>query len=288
MNNNFQIKQSKKEEAKIKLALKSVSGGGKSLSSLLLAKGLCNGDLSKAVVIDTENAINLYSHIGNFSILSLSQPFSPENYQKAINACEEAGFEVIIIDSISHCWHYLLQLHGSMQGNSFTNWSKITPLHNAFVQKIQQSPCHIITTIRSKQDYLIQTQNGKTSIEKVGLKAIQRAEIEYEFTTMLDLNIAHKAKAVKDRTGLFMDRELFTITEGTGSQILNWCRNGVKVDDIKQEISKTTTIEQLTDLYKLYPTMYNMLAGDFDKQKGIILNNSNSISNGSSTHLAAS
>ena len=62
-------------------------------------------------------------------------------------------------------------------------------------------------------------------------------------TAMLDLNIAHKAKAVKDRTGLFMDRELFTIIEGTGSQILNWCRNGVKVDDIKQEISKTTTIE---------------------------------------------
>ena len=148
--NNFQITQSKREEAKIKLALKGTSGSGKSLSALLLAKGLGKGDLSHSVVIDTENAINLYSHIGNYGILSLSQPFSPENYIKAIAACEEAGFELIIIDSISHCWHYLLQLHGSMQGNSFTNWSKITPLHNSFVQKIQQSPCHIICTIRSK------------------------------------------------------------------------------------------------------------------------------------------
>jgi hypothetical protein len=251
-----------------------------SLSALLLAKGIGGGDLSKCCVIDTENSINLYSHIGNFHILSLSQPFSPENYIKAISACEDAGFETIIIDSISHCWHYLLQLHGSMQGNSFTNWSKITPLHNNFIQKIQQSPCHIITTIRSKQDYLIQTQNGKTSIEKVGLKGIQRQDVEYEFTTMLDLNIAHQARAVKDRTGLFTDKDIFTITEDTGSKILDYCRNGVKVDDIKSEISKTATIEQLTEIYKLYPTMYNMLSGDFEQQKEKIYHNTNQIQNG--------
>ena len=277
---NFTIKQSEKKEAKIKLALKGTSGSGKSLSSLLLAKGLGGGDLAKCCVIDTENSIELYSHIGNFHVLSLLQPFSPENYIKAISACEDAGFEVIIIDSISHCWHHLLQLHGSMAGSSFTNWSKITPLHNSFVQKIQQSPCHIICTIRSKQDYLIQTQGNKTTIEKVGLKAIQRAEIEYEFTTMLDLNIAHQAKAVKDRTGLFMDKNLFTITEGTGCQILNWCKNGVKADDVKQEISKAASIDQLTEIYKLYPTMYNMLAGDFEQQKEKIYHNAKSIQNG--------
>ena len=286
--NNYNITQSTKEEAKIKLAIKGVSGSGKSLSSLLLAKGLSNGDLSKVCVIDTENSINLYAHIGNFSILRLLEPFSPENYIKAITACEDAGFETVIIDSISHCWHHLLQLHSSMQGNSFTNWSKITPLHNAFVQKIQQSTCHIICTIRSKQDYLIQTQNGKTTIEKVGLKPIQRSEIEYEFTTMLDLNIAHQAKAVKDRTGLFMDKELFTITEETGRQLLNWCTNGVKVDDIKNEISKTTSIDQLTALYQLYPAMYNILAGDFEQQKNKIYNHLNTVHNGNNTHYTAS
>ena len=47
---NFQIKQSKREEAKIKMALKGISGSGKSVSALLLAKGLCNGDLAHAVV----------------------------------------------------------------------------------------------------------------------------------------------------------------------------------------------------------------------------------------------
>ena len=285
--NNFKITQSKKEEAKIKLALKSVSGGGKSLSSLLLAKGLSNGDLSKVCVIDTENSINLYSHIGNFHILRLLQPFSPENYIKAISACEEAGFETIIIDSISHCWHHLLQLHSTLQGNSFVNWQKITPLQNAFVQKIQQSPCHIISTIRSKQDYLIQNQGNKTTIEKVGLKMIQRNGIEYEFTTVLDIDMKHQAKAEKDRTGLFADKERFVITEATGSKILDWCKNGVKVDDIKQEISKTSTIEQLTAIYKLYPSLYNMLAGDFEQQKEKIYNNTNTIQNGHSTYSAS-
>ena len=285
---NFTIKKSEKSNQKIKIALKGVSGGGKSLSSLLLAKGLCGGDLSRCCVIDTENSIELYSHIGNFSVLSLSQPFSPENYQKAITACEDAGFELIIIDSISHCWNYLLQLHGSLAGSSFQNWGKITPLHNAFVQKILDSKCHIICTIRSKQDYLIQTQGNKTTIEKVGLKMIQRNGIEYEFVTVLDIDMNHKAKAEKDKTGLFADKERFTITEGTGKQVLSWCNNEIRVDDIKNEISKTTTIDQLTDIYKLYPTMYNLLSQDFEQQKGIILNNPNSISNGSNTHLAAS
>ena len=285
---NFQIKQSERREAKIKLALKGISGSGKSLSALLLAKGLCSVDLSQTVVIDTENSIELYAHVGNFHVLNLPKPFSPENYIKAIETCESAGFEIIIIDSISHCWHHLLQIHGSMQGNSFTNWSKITPLQNAFVQRILDSNSHIICTMRSKQDYLIQTQNNKTTIEKTGLKPIQREGIEYEFTTVLDLDINHKAKAVKDRTGLFADKERFTITESTGKQILSWANNEVRVDDIKQEIQKTTSIDQLTAIYKLYPSMYSMLSQDFEQQKDKIYTNQNLVQNGNNAHYPRS
>jgi len=229
---NFQLKQSERKQAKIKMALKGASGTGKSMSALLLAKGLCNGNLARVAVIDTENSIELYSHIGSFNVLNLSQLFSPERYCQAIEICEKAGMEVIIIDSISHCWHYLLMLHGAMQGNSFQNWNRITPLHNAFVQKILQSNCHIICTMRSKQDYLMQTQNGKTTIEKIGLKAIQRSEIEYEFTTVLDINMSHQAKATKDRTNLFTDKPEFVITENTGKYILDWCNCEVKTTNI--------------------------------------------------------
>jgi hypothetical protein len=255
------------------MALKGCSSSGKSLSSLLIAKGLTNGALSKVVVIDTENAIDLYSHVGKFNVLSLNQPFSPESYIKAIDECEKAGMEVIIIDSISHCWNYLLQLHGAMQGNSFTNWNRITPLQNAFVDKITQSPCHVICTMRSKQDYIIQTSNGKTTIEKIGLKAIQRNEIEYEFTIVLDIDMTHKAKAIKDRTNLFMDKPAFMITEATGRDILSWCNCDIQLDALKDKIINTTNLEELTSLYNMYPHFYNLLAEDFSNQKKIINNN---------------
>lgn len=268
----MQLKQSQRQQVPIKLALKGASGTGKSMSALLLAKGLCNGDLSKVAVIDTENSIELYSHIGSFNVLNLPAPFSPEKYIQAMEVCEKAGMAVVVLDSISHCWHYLLQLHGAMQGNSFTNWNKISPLQNAFVQKIQQSPCHIICTMRSKQDYLIQTQNGKTTIEKIGLKAIQREEIEYEFSTVLDIDMNHQAKATKDRTGLFMDKPEFVINEDTGKQILEWCNCGVKLDDVRQQIKVSNTIEQLNSIYNYYPFWYSMLSQDFMQQKTKLLN----------------
>ncbi|MDL2289869.1 ATP-binding protein [Paludibacteraceae bacterium OttesenSCG-928-F17] len=271
----FQIQSTTRTQTKIKMALKGVSSSGKSLGALLIAKGLCHGDLSRVAVIDTENSIEVYSHIGNFNILSLSQPFAPGRYIQAIEACENANMEVIIIDSISHCWHYLLEYHSSLQGNSFTNWNKISPLQNSFVQKILQSKCHIICTMRSKQDYILQTKEGKTVVEKIGLKAIQRNEIEYEFTLVLDIDIKHQAKAIKDRTGLFMDKPHFLISQGTGSKILDWCNNGTKIDDVKKEISESTSIEQLTAIYNLYPSWYHLLADDFQQQKSKLHNENN-------------
>lgn len=269
------LQQSERKNVKIKMALKGCSSSGKSLSSLLIAKGLTQGNLSKVVVIDTENSIDLYSHVGKFNVLNLHQPYSPESYIQAILECEKAGMEVIIIDSISHCWHYLLQLHGTMEGNSFTNWNKISPLQNAFVDKVTQSPCHVICTMRSKQDYIIQTNNGKTTIEKIGLKAIQRNEIEYEFTIVLDIDMTHKAKAIKDRTNLFIDKPSFKIAEATGIDILSWCSCDIKLDAIKSKIKETTTIDELTSLYNMYPHFYNLLSTDFIKQKEIINNNNN-------------
>jgi len=126
--------------------------------------------------------------------------------------------------------------------------------------------------MRSKQDYLIQTQNGKTTIEKIGLKAIQREEIEYEFSTVLDIDMNHQAKATKDRTGLFMDKPEFVITEDTGKQILEWCNCGIKLDDVRQQIKTSNTIEQLNSIYNYYPFWYSMLSADFTQQKTKLLN----------------
>ena len=240
----MELKKATRNQVVMKMTLQGLSSSGKSLSALLIAKGMSNGDLSKCVVIDTENSIELYSHIGNFNVLKLSPPFSPQRYIEAIKTCEDSGMRIIIIDSISHCWNYLLQAHATLQGNSFTNWQRISPIHNAFVQRIMDSSCHIICTIRSKQDYLMQTVANKTTIEKVGLRPIQRIGIEYDFTTVFEIGLNHQAKAIKDRSGLFLDLPAFTISESVGQRINEWCNPGHIQEDAKATIINNLKISQ--------------------------------------------
>ena len=220
----MQLRKTMRQAAKMRLALTGASGAGKSYSALLLAYGMTN-DWSKIAVIDSENcSADLYAHLGSYNVLTLDN-FSPETYIEAIDVCERAGIEVIIIDSISHCWDYLLDFHASMQGNSFTNWSKVTPRQNSFIQRILSSSAHIICTMRSKQDYVLSEKNGKMVPEKVGLKSVQRDNVDYEFTAVLDIAMNHRATASKDRTGLFVNRAEFQITPSVGKMILNWCNN---------------------------------------------------------------
>jgi hypothetical protein len=249
----MELRTSERKRAKMKMGIQGPSGSGKTYSSLLLASGLTN-DLKNVAVIDTENgSADLYAHLGAYNVLRLTRPFTPERYITAIETCEQAGMEVIILDSITMEWETLLEIHGQMPGNSFANWSKITPRHNAFIHKILQSPCHVIATIRSKQDYVLSEKNGKYVPEKVGLKGVTREGMDYEFTIMFDLDIKHNAYASKDRTGLFMDQPSFVITQGTGKRTLKWCDNGVELEKIKQEIKEAQNVKDLRDILKRYP-----------------------------------
>lgn len=252
----MELRHATRKQAKIKLALQGPSGSGKTYSALLLAFGLTN-DWNKIAVIDTENhSADLYAHLGSYNVLPLNKPFSPERYIEAMELCEKAGMEVIILDSITHEWDGsggILDIHQAMTGNSFTNWSKLTPRHNAFVQKFLQSCCHIIATIRTKQDYVLSEKNGKMVPEKVGLKAVTREGMDFEFTLVFDLDIKHMASASKDRTGLFMDKPEARITSEMGQKILQWCNEGKTVDQLKQEIQVAGTVGRLRDILRQYP-----------------------------------
>lgn len=140
-----------------------------------------------------------------------------------------------------------------MTGNSFTNWNKVTPRHNAFVQKILQSNCHVISTIRTKQDYVLTDKNGKMVPEKVGLKGITRDGLDYEFTILFDVNIKHMASASKDRTGLFQDQPEEVITPDHGRKILDWCNSGISLSEIKIQVNSADTVDKLRELLKNYP-----------------------------------
>ncbi len=270
----MQLRQSERKRAKIKMALQGSAGSGKTYSSLLLAQGLTNGDFSKVAIIDTENgSADLYAHLGQYNVLTLKPPFTPENYIKAIEVCEKAGMEVIIIDSISHCWEELLDFHSKLAGNSFTNWSKITPRQKAFVDKILQCEAHVIATMRTKQDYVLQQKDGKYIPEKVGLKAVQRDGVDFEFTLVFDIDIKNHVSASKDRTGLFMGKPEFTITSGTGKKILEWCNSGTNLEDAREQIKACKDLNLLRELYAKYANWKELLEYDFKVQKDTILAN---------------
>ena len=241
----MELKKAQKKQVKLRLGMSGASGFGKTYSALLLAYGMV-GDWSKIAVIDTENdSASLYANLGDFNSLPLTAPFTPERYIQAIEMCEKAGMEVIIIDSISHEWEGkggCLELHNEL-GGQFIHWAKITPRHNAFIQKILQSTCHIITSVRRKQDYdMVKNEKGKTEPVKVGLKEVTREGFEYELTVNFEfINDKHLVKASKDRTGLFMNNPEFVITAETGKSIINWCNDGEKV----KEITITDAIEKM-------------------------------------------
>jgi hypothetical protein len=254
----MQLRKATRQKAKIRLGLSAVAGGGKTFSALLIAKGMC-GDWSKVALIDTENGSgDLYCHLGDYNVLSLQAPYAPEKYVEAIKACENAGMEVIIIDSITHEWdgkggclEIVDQLtQGSSHKNSYIAWGKVTPRHQAFIDSILQSKCHVITTVRRKQDYeMTKGNDGKVKVEKAGLKEITREGFEYELTVNLELDHGHHATASKDRTGLFSGKPEFIPSEATGQMIMEWCENGVDPSiEINEAISKLANCNTVDDL----------------------------------------
>jgi hypothetical protein len=276
----MKLEQAQRNQVKLRLGLSGASGFGKSYSALLLAYGITN-DWAKIAIIDTENnSASLYAHLGEFNVLSLDDPYSPERYIKAIKTCEEAAMEVIIIDSITHEWNGkggCLQLHEQL-GGRFQDWAKISPRHQAFIDAILQSKCHVITTTRRKIDYSLDSdQNGRTKVIKHGTKEITREGFEYELTTNFELvNDKHLAVASKDRTGLFMNKPEFVISKGTGKILKEWCNDGRSeqelLQNIKLEINECATVEGLRHIYSKYPNYQIQIKDSVIQRKATIEN----------------
>ncbi len=297
-----QFIKAERSNCKIKMAIQGPSGSGKTYSSLLMAFGLTK-DWNKIAVLDTENgSANLYSHLGNYSVLNLSAPYTPEEYIDAIETAVKQGFECLIIDSLSTEWNGqggILDIHGNIPGNSFTAWSKVTPRHNAFVQAILQSNIHIIGTMRSKTDYVLSEKNGKQVPEKVGMKPVQREDSEYEFTVVFELNQKHQANVGKDRTGLFSKRPELYLTAEVGDEINQWCKVSkeqptetiIAVEEVHEQqdvfieqINNCKTVEELGMLFNAHPNNQRKYRSYFSQRKNeidLLLNNflSNGIQN---------
>ena len=231
----FNLAKAQRSKSKLRLGISGSAGSGKTYSALKIAYGLTH-DWSKIAVIDTERgSADLYSNLGEYLTGQINAPYTPQKYIDAIHECEESGVECIIIDSLSHCWN----AEGGMldeqniltkkSGNSYTAWRDITPLHDKLVDTILTSKCHIIATLRSKTEYVLETNSkGKQVPKKVGMKRIFRQGIDYEFTVCFELDNEHNAIATKDRTTLFTGLT-FVPDEKIGEQLAEWLEDAAEI-----------------------------------------------------------
>ena len=235
----FEIKRAERKQARLRLAVCAASNGGKTWTALELAFGiveqliargvLTSGPLAaplegKVGLIDTERrSAQLYAHLGAFDTIELGPPHSVERYVGAMQALERAGCAVIILDSISHAWvghggvRSLLDRFEAHQRFSAFG-TVVNPAQDEFVDAMLRSPCHVIATMRSKTEWVLEDKENKQgrvvkTPRRVGMAPIQRPGIEYEFTTLLDLDTdTHFARVVKNRCPLFANWQPKMIT----------------------------------------------------------------------------
>ena len=250
------FRKAERRKAKLRLAITGPAGSGKTYGALTLAQGLGG----RIAMIDTENGSgDLYADLCDYDVETLAAPYSVQKYLAAIHEAEAEGYDVLIIDSLSHAWTGeggLLDVHSQMtseskSGNSYVAWRRITPMHNKLIETMLASSCHIIATMRSKTDYAqFQNDRGRTEIRKVGLAPVQRDGMDYEFTVVFDLGMEHTVTVSKDRTRLF-DHQVFTITQDTGRILKNWLESGAEVVPTAQDIRNT-----INRLYRGYMELF--------------------------------
>ncbi len=223
------FKKAERKNAKLRLAIAGPTGSGKTFTALLLAKGIGG----RIAVADTENSsAELYDDLVEFDHANIQPPYTPEKFISVIKAAEEAGFDTLILDSITHEWSGVggcLEMVDKLssttfKGNSWGAWSQVTPQHRKFIDAMLQSSINIIVTMRSKMETIQTNDNGKKRVEKVGMKAEQRDGIEYEFSTVLDLTHDNIAVATKDRSRLFLEPR--QLNESDGVLLKQWLLSG--------------------------------------------------------------
>lgn len=195
---------------KLRAALDGPSGGGKSFSALRLAFAMiARGMGSRVAVIDTENeSASLYAGEApdgvpwEYDTLNLKS-YGPDSYTGAMNLAFKSGFDILLIDSLSHAWTGeggALDLVDKKGGNRFTGWKDVTPLHRRMVDTIINAPIHVIVTMRSKTEYVLETdERGKSVPRRIGVAPIQREGMEYEFDVYGSLDWTHQIRVTKSR-----------------------------------------------------------------------------------------
>jgi hypothetical protein len=232
------FKPATREKLRLRMAIEGPSGSGKTFTALRAATAL--GET--IAVINTESK-SIQKYIGEkpdgvpfeFAVDELTT-FAPSTYTESILEAGKAGFDVLIIDSLSHAWEgeggALDQVDRSRDNNRFTAWKDVTPQHRRMIDAILRSPCHVIVTMRTKTEYVVEANaQGKMAPKKIGMKPIQREGMEYEFDVVADMNVEHVMTISKTRCSAFDGLVVAKPGKGTFLPLVEWLEDGIQAPD---------------------------------------------------------
>ena len=228
------FKRATRSQARLRLGLIGPAGSGKTMTALRIASGLGG----KIAVVDTERgSASLYmaERDMEFDVIELDS-YEVENFIEAINAAAAGGYSTLIIDSLSHAWagkggilEFVDKAGKRQGGGNFGAWRDATPRHNALVDAILGAPLHVICTLRSKVEYVVENINGRNQVRKVGMQPVQRDGLEYEFTVVGDVTQDHDLIVTKTRAAFLKDQVIREAGEDLGKQLAGWLSTGEPV-----------------------------------------------------------
>lgn len=271
------FKKATKTRSHIRFGIAGPSGAGKTWTALKIARGLV-GESGTIAVLDTEHgSASLYAgDVAEFDVAELTT-FDPREYCKIIEGAGKAGYDALIIDSLTHAWSGkggALELvdkaaKRSKAGNKFVAWREVTPLHNRLVETILSYPGHVICTLRSKTEYTMEeNERGKKVPTKVGLAPIQRDGLEYECTVFGEMDLDHTLTISKSRCSALADEVITRPDERVGHTLLEWLSDGEFVTPVPEKQEEPAAKKAATKEVKSAPgksmlvQLGNVLTGD--------------------------
>lgn len=229
------FKRATRTTKKLRAALLGPAGAGKTRTALEIARGL--GE--RIALIDTEHgSASMYAHLVPFDCLELTH-YAPDRYIEAIGQAEEAGYDVLVIDSLSHAWSGkggILEFvdRTKRNGNSFNAWGDATPMHNKLVERLLSCKMHLLVTMRTKMEFVQEKDqgSGKTIVRKVGMQPVQRDGMEYEFDLICDIDQSHTLTVGKTRIDLLDGEMIERAGADFGRRIRAWLEGGAPAPSV--------------------------------------------------------
>lgn len=253
------FKKAERQKKKLRLAIDGPSGSGKTYTALRFAHALGK----RIALIDTEHhSASLYKGKDpdgvpfEFDTVAMAS-YSPKAYTELVQEAGREGYDVVVVDSLSHAWAgaggALEMVDAKSSGNKFTAWKDVTPLHNGMVESLLACPAHVIVTLRSKTEYVLEPdERGRMIPKKIGMKPVQRDGVEYEFDLVCDMDQAHRLTVSKTRFSELDGAVCMNPGAAFLDPIKAWLYEGAMP---KAEQNGHATDEQVMRLYELTKLM---------------------------------